>query len=148
MQQLLVSGDLNGALHLWKASDGQLLCKVETSGGVSILALCCSPDGRCVFTANSDRTLSVFSVEENSLKLVRTLQGHQGAVYRVACSPDSTRLLSGDDKGFLRVWNLRDFECLQELKPHSRTVSLRTPLFGLGEILTLLFFWLFFGTQR
>ena len=54
--------------------------------------------------------------------LLRTLQGHSGAIWSVAISPNAQLLASGSQDTTLKVWNLHTGELLHTLKGYSGTV--------------------------
>jgi WD40 repeat protein len=54
-----------------------------------------SPDGRWLGTSSHDRTVKLWDAQ--TLKLMRTLEGHRDVVWCVAFSPDSKTFASGSE---------------------------------------------------
>jgi WD40 repeat protein len=55
--------------------------------------------------------------------LLRTLEGHSGAVTSVSMTPDGKRAVSGSVDGSLRLWDLDGGACLRALHGHGGTVT-------------------------
>ncbi|MEM7516236.1 MAG: hypothetical protein AAF368_04840, partial [Planctomycetota bacterium] len=71
------------------------------------------PEGEFVVSAGRSGTLRVFRSADASL--VRSLPGGLGEVWRLAISPDGTRLAGFGLRGSLKVWSLPDLERLAKL---------------------------------
>jgi tetratricopeptide (TPR) repeat protein len=54
---------------------------------------------------------------------VATLRGHDAAVFAVAFSPDSSRLISGGGDGALRLWDVSTHESILALQGHQGRVT-------------------------
>src|SRR5690348_6055920 len=57
------------------------------------------------------------------VRLVRTLEGHEGAIGRVAWSPDGRILASPSADRTVRLWDVKSGQCLQVLKDHREVVQ-------------------------
>jgi WD40 repeat protein len=53
---------------------------------------------------------------------LQTLEGHNGWVWSVAFSPDSSRLASASDDSTVKIWDASSGTCLQTLEGHSDAV--------------------------
>ena len=53
---------------------------------------------------------------------LQTLEGHDGSVYSVAVSHDSTRLTAGSADGTVKIWDTSSNMCLQTLEGHDGSV--------------------------
>src|SRR5436190_709519 len=67
---------------------------------------------------------SDFSVSASTNQPLLVLKGHTRGVYRVAFSPDGTRLVSagGDGDATVKIWNPQTGELLRTLSGHDRGV--------------------------
>ncbi|MCX5789784.1 MAG: protein kinase, partial [Elusimicrobia bacterium] len=90
----------------------------ESSGALGVAACL---DGRLLATGHQDKLVRVWDARGGSI--LRTLQGHAGAVRGVAFPPDGRFLLSGAGDGSLRVWDLRRGECARVLVGHQGPVT-------------------------
>ena len=63
-----------------------------------------SPDGKMLIAAMPDNSIRLFDAE--SLKEVKRLTGHKGAVYAAKFSPDGSRVVSCSRDTTIALWNL------------------------------------------
>ena len=63
-----------------------------------------SPDGRTIVSGSWNNTLKVWDAASGHL--LRSLEGHTGAVNAVALSPDGSTIVSGSWDHTIRAWNL------------------------------------------
>ena len=63
------------------------------------------------------------TVEKGWNSCLQTLEGHSGAVYSVAFSPDGQKIVSGSDDKTVRVWDTATGSLLQTLKGHPHPVT-------------------------
>src|SRR5947199_3802572 len=56
------------------------------------------------------------------VKLLRTLEGHQGVVYSVAFDPQGETLASGSDDKTVKLWEARSGKLLRTLEGHQGVV--------------------------
>ena len=56
------------------------------------------------------------------VKLLRTLQGHQGAVMSVAFDPQGSALASGSGDRTVKLWEARSGKLLRTLEGHQNSV--------------------------
>ncbi|MFN6463908.1 MAG: AAA-like domain-containing protein [Nostoc sp. DedVER02] len=75
-----------------------------------------------IASASEDRTVKLWSSDGS---LIKTLVGHQGAVYVVRWSQDGQLLASGDMQGAIKLWH-RDGRLMQTLAAHN------TDIFGIS----------------
>src|SRR5947199_974756 len=57
------------------------------------------------------------------VKLLRTLEGHQGVVYSVAFDPQGETLASGSDDKTVKLWEARSGKLLRTLEGHTTRVD-------------------------
>ena len=84
-------------------------------------AVAWSPDGACIATGSSDRTVRIWNAASG--KLLRTLQGHSQAVRSVSWSADSKSLASGADDDVVRIWDAGSGEQLRALEGYYNFVN-------------------------
>ena len=75
------------------------------------------PTQSLIISGHEDRQIRFFDL--NSGKLVHQSVGHTDAVTGLSIHPNNTRFASVGHDGSLRVWDVRNYECLQEIEVFS-----------------------------
>jgi WD40 repeat protein len=91
-----------GGLLLWDRQSNDL--QAVPTDGLSVGRQAFTGDSRRVVYTLSDAGIRVFdTLDQRS----RTLRGHRSPITDLVASPDQTSMASGDEGGFVRIWNLR-----------------------------------------
>jgi len=101
-----LAADLVTSLFVWSIPD-----KIELRGAITptnSMAVAYSPDGS--YLAYGDLNNVVLS-SSDGLQIVKTLTGHQAPVFDLVFSPDSSLLVSTDDRE-IRVWQVDNGQLL------------------------------------
>ena len=72
--------------------------------GAAVTAVEFSPDGRCLVSASTDRTLRTWDPRRGLV--LRVLAGHCAGVTCVFCSPGAAVAVSGCEDGGIRIWDI------------------------------------------
>lgn len=100
----LLSGDYTGRLLAWPIEGDTPTPTRDVAAHTGWLrALNVDTAGTHVATCGNDRLIKLWSLPD--LKLVRTYEGHETHVYNVAFHPSEPFLVSGDQKGIIKVWH-------------------------------------------
>jgi len=78
-----------------------------------------SPNDQLVATGSRDKTAKIFTVD--GLMIVATLRGHRRGVHSVRFSPVDQVVVTAADSN-LRMWNLKDFNCVKTFQGHDCSV--------------------------
>jgi WD40 repeat protein/serine/threonine protein kinase len=101
--RLLVTGTLDGVIHVWDAPTGNEIPFRAHREHVRSLAF--SPDGRRLASGSWDKTVNVWDTA--TWKKLYTYHGHTDKVWGVAFTPDGRRVASvqpGPKGGTVHVW--------------------------------------------
>lgn len=98
--KIIASTSLDRAVKLWNAEDGKLLHNLvgHTDG---IFDVSFSTNGKMIASASLDKTVKLWSTDGNLLK---TISGHDNAVYGVSFSNDRI-VVSASWDGSIKLWS-------------------------------------------
>ncbi len=101
-----LASDLVSGLFVWDVAEGSSVFTATTP--INSVSVAYSPDGRYLAYGNlNDVVLSAL----DGMQVARTLSGHQAPVFALVFSPDSSLLVSADDRE-IRVWRVDDGQLL------------------------------------
>jgi len=120
---LLVTGSLDGTVRLWDLIHGSEKLKFE-GHRAGVVALAYSEDYRFLFSASSDHEVGVWSPFAD--RLVLKLVGHAAPLVAIHVIPHSPEVISADAEGWIRVWDMRNFQCVQTFMSTPDIVSIST----------------------
>jgi len=129
LHSLFASVSADNTLKIWQ-EDGTLKQIIKLPQ-VSFRSVNFSTDGRFMVTGNDKNTVQIWDLEELlgdnqtnhqlNIKLLKTLTGHQAAVYAVGISPDQSMIASGGDDKSIKLWNMQG-ELLKSFSAHSERI--------------------------
>jgi WD40 repeat protein len=120
VQIVSISGDR--VITRWNARNGTLTDTL-TRPGARIHNVAFSRDGSQVAIGNYGRN-AVGLLDTQNGQLAQKFKGNRGFIMRVAFSPDSSYLASGDDTGRIVIWNVESGEDLLTFDTNSTIGSL------------------------
>ena len=95
--------------------------RIVRAGEQQFFAATWRPDGQQIVTAHPDGIARIWSVADGAaIRLVRALQGHEGAVYAAEWSPDARRIATISTDANLRLWNVDDEAPPRVLRGHEQ----------------------------
>ena len=122
--RLVSCGD--DGLSLWDASQGMLLERLQWHQ-TTMLSAAWSSDGRLLASGGSGRSggeVLVWDITgEHRAEPIQVLHGLTGAVFAVAWSPHGKVLISGENTGKIRWWDVETGACLSMREGHDGAVQ-------------------------
>lgn len=108
---LLASASSDGSILMW---DTATMRPKKTFKGhkKGTFSLAYSMDYRCLLTAGLDQEALVWNPYVERVPIFR-LKGHTHALIGVAVVPGTPQILSADVAGMFRLWDMRNFRCVQ-----------------------------------
>ena len=104
-ERLLALGCENGSVVVWDVGAKQVRHTLRGHGlAVFGMAFLEGPDGVRLVTVGGDGLVQIWDTEAGGDPL-RTLKGHEGAVYAVAVRPDGRQIATGGGDGVVRTWD-------------------------------------------
>ena len=91
----------------------------------NITALGFASDARWIFTGSEDGTLKIFDTRTAMCQRNYELAG-KVAINTVALHPNQAQLVSGDQNGCIRVWDLVANKCLSQVAPLDQDIAIRS----------------------
>lgn len=74
---------------------------------------------RYVMSGAVDKTLKYWDIEaEEGKECIRTYKGHEGKVTCLTVLPGGEKVASGDNKGYIKIWNIPEEQCVLSWKAH------------------------------
>jgi len=118
-QNLIVTGDITGIVHITRFDDSKVLGQSDT-GEHSIEAIQFSPDGKWFAVASMGGTLSIW--DPNTFKSRHALV-HPDGVTCFKWHPTRPFVISGCSDGNVRIWDIRNGSLLSTLTGHEDVIT-------------------------
>lgn len=128
--QFIVTGNVDGTMHIWDATTGQEVRQIGGHGCIgsscSVNSAAYSPDGKQIATTGDDGTARIWDAVTG--QEVRQLRGHAGHVSSASYSPDGKQIVTtGCDKiedgpctaSSARIWDADTGQEVRQLVGHS-----------------------------
>ncbi|MCB2185575.1 MAG: WD40 repeat domain-containing protein [Deltaproteobacteria bacterium] len=122
---LVFTGANDGGVAVCRITEKAVECSTK-GHPTSVRALVLAPPGTTDFnfaTASKDHTIKLWKINGDQLELVKTLEGHNSAIYAMAFSPDGKHLISAGAGTHLRLWDLGTMEMMKMVKGHYAAIN-------------------------
>ena len=101
---------------VWRLSDGLQVQRLHDQGHTDeINSVAFAPSNQHLVSVSDDDTAIIWDIASG--RVLWRLEGHRGAVRRVAYSPDGSRIATGSDSedGSVKIWDASSGQCLRFL---------------------------------
>lgn len=126
---ILVSAGMDKRIGMWDIKANQHRAWLEKKGSSSdeyghsqgVTSLAYNAEYRMIFSAGFDTHCFVWNpiVERCIFKM----EGHTSPLVGVKVVPDTPQIVTGDHDGYLRLWDIRNFRCVQKWRPASQEMT-------------------------
>lgn len=103
--QYLISGDLDGIIRIEPLNNPQATQHFENFGG-GVWSLAISPDGTTLAIGSADGTVWLLGLWDIGGSWLTQLNEHHTPITSLAYSDDGNSLLSGEQNGHIRLWDV------------------------------------------
>ncbi|CCH60983.1 hypothetical protein TBLA_0D04870 [Henningerozyma blattae CBS 6284] len=123
----LVAANTKGNCYVWdmpNRTDASSLkpLSVFKAHNTYITRALLSSDGKHIATCSADHTAKIWSIDNESVNLEITLDGHQRWVWDCAFSADSAYLVTASSDHYVRLWDLSTKEIVRQYGGHQKGV--------------------------
>ncbi len=130
----LASGSTDNTVKLWLVAKRRLvgtfgepvsldLINSELFYPSGVISMAFSRDSQWLASGSRDRTVKLWSLEEDRLRLQHTFEGHQEEVNSVTFSPDDKWLTSSSRDNTVKLWSVAERRLLRTLEGHLHSVE-------------------------
>lgn len=127
---LIALGDSNAQIGVYAWDKKQLLLGMTALEGGEVLGLACSVQGRLLIGGRQGRVQVLFlprpqdpDSDKAGMRDGEEFQGHEGAVYALAASPDGKYVLTGGRDRTVRLWDFPSRRLIRLWQGHSQAVT-------------------------
>eukprot|EP00347_Sterkiella_histriomuscorum_P004350 403360783 len=110
--RLLAACSLDKKIIFWDVIQ-RLPVQILKLEGVSSHSMCYCQDFRVLITAQYENSISIWSFEGKDCSLLSKMKGHNAQVTSIQMLKDTPLLISADEIGFLKTWDIRNCQCVQ-----------------------------------
>lgn len=120
---LVAAASLDRLIVIWDLQKRYFIVSIDLSkGGIHSLAF--FNTYQILVTAGYENNISIFKINPTFLDYDETgkLIGHNSMVTAICCIEKTPLILSADDNGAIKIWDVRNFKCVQTVDVGSKTV--------------------------
>lgn len=121
--KLISVGSLDRLVTIWDVTKKRMVHLIDmTIGGIHSLIYFNSY--QILVSAGYENCISVYQINPFFLEhdIMGKLVGHNSMVTAIQCIENTPLLISSDDNGILKLWDIRSFKCVQTVDLGSKTV--------------------------
>lgn len=124
--KLIAISALDRQLTIWDFNSKLLILKINLSQG-GIHSLKFFNTYQVLITAGYENTISIWEINPNFLdhSHLGTLIGHNSMVTAIQCIEKTPMVVSADDSGIVKIWDIRSFKCFQTVDLCAKSIISR-----------------------
>ena len=134
--KLVAVASMDKLITLWDVSSKRIMLEIQLSnaGAHSIVYV---PMFQTLITAGYENVICLWEVNTDYLdySLTGRLVGHSSMIAAVQIIQKTPMIVSSDDIGHIKVWDIRNFSCLQTIEMGSKTIITKIiDMYSCGKI--------------
>ncbi len=116
---VLVSGGLDGQIHLWNMARGKRFGTFNGDGS-AVRAIAASSDGQWALSGSVDGVVRLWHIKSGSL--IQSFAGDASPIEAIALTPNRKMIVSGSADGMIRLWDMLRGRLAHGVQGHASAV--------------------------
>ena len=134
--KLIAVSSMDKMITIWSLQERRIVITLDMSVG-GIHTTLWSANYQVLITAGYENTIKIWNIDPiyHDISLAGKLKGHMGMLYAVEAIPKTPMVVSCDDLGHFKVWDIRTLRCVQTIKLDAKlTVNRIMSLYEYGKL--------------
>lgn len=109
-------------IKIWSFDDNKRSECLHTLYNKSEVFTCCLLPDNQLACGSTNGLINIWNLKKDKI-LMKSFKAHEITVKCLKLSKDSSKLISGSDDNKIKIWNLSDFKCLNQLCDHTSSIN-------------------------
>jgi len=134
--KLIAVSSMDKLITIWSLQERRLVITLDMSAG-GIHSMLWSASYQVLITAGYENLIKIWNIDPvyHDISLAGKLKGHMGMLYAVEAIQKTPMVVSCDDLGHFKVWDIRNLSCVQTIKLDAKlTISRILNLYEYGKL--------------
>jgi WD40 repeat protein len=109
----LVSSGLDTSIKIWDVASGECLQTIQDHSR-TVIDVLFTPNGQQIISGSQDLTVRIWNrVKSQNWQCSKVLRGHENNIWSIALNSKGTILVSSDQSGVLKFWDVDSGQCIK-----------------------------------
>jgi WD40 repeat protein len=118
----LVSSGLDTSIKIWDVASGACLQTIQEHSR-TVIDVLFTPNGQQIISGSQDLTVRIWDrVKAQDWQCSKVLRGHENNIWSIALNSQGTILVSSDQSGVLKFWDIESGQCVKTFSSISKAV--------------------------